>query len=402
MKILHTSDWHLGKKIFSKDRLEEQKVVMKEIVSIANNEAVDMVIVAGDLFDNYSPSSQAQHLLYSTLHDLSNNGTRPVVCIAGNHDSPERVESPEALADVQAIYLLGTPQSKVATFTTTANISVTAGEEGFMELRLPNVQYPVRVIYTPFANHERLKKFLGVEDQDVQLRNELESRWRLLAEKYCDSNGVNLLVTHLFVTKGADDTTAEPDDENSINVGGASAVYVENFPQEVQYVALGHLHRCFKVGSNKVWYSGSPLEYSFAESEQDKYVLISDIEPGCEAITRKVELTSGCKLVNKEFDSVDEACRWLIDNPDVWVYLTVKTDAYLTANEIAMINRSHSKIVTLRPEVSAAGEESVDQHKISDLIHDTDALFADYFKRQKSGLEPNDDIMNLFHEILAK
>lgn len=402
MKILHTSDWHLGKKLLSKDRLEEQKVVMNEIVSIANNEEVDMVIVAGDLFDNYSPSSQAQHLLYSTLHELSNNGSRPVVCIAGNHDSPERVESPEALADVQGIYLLGSPYSKVGEYTTTGDVSVIKSEEGFMELRLPKVEYPVRVLFTPFANHERLKKFLGVEDQDMQLRNELETRWRYLAETYCDDKGVNLLTTHLFVTKGADDPMTEPDDENSINVGGASAVYVENFPPQVQYVALGHLHRCFKVGGGRVWYSGSPLEYSFAESEQDKYVLISDIEPGGEAITRKVELKGGCKLVNKVFDNVDDACSWLTSNPDVWVCLTIKSDTYLTANEISMINRSHDKIVTLRPEILGIDEEESVQHKISDLIHDTDALFVNYFKKQKGGQEPNEDIMKLFHEILAK
>ena len=402
MKILHTSDWHLGKKLLSKDRVEEQKEVMNEIVSIANKEEVDMVIVAGDLFDNYSPSSQAQHLLYSTLHELSNNGSRPVICIAGNHDSPERVESPEALADVQGIYLLGSPQSKVKEYVTGGGVSVVKSEEGFMELVLPNVQYPVRVLYTPFANHERLKKFLGVEDQDIQLRNDLETRWRGLAEKYCDDKGVNLLVTHLFVTNGVDDTIEEPDDENSINVGGASAVYVDNFPPQVQYVALGHLHRCFKVGGGRVWYSGSPLEYSFAESEQDKYVLVSDIDPGTEVVTRKVLLTGGCKLVSKVFDNVDDACRWLTENPDVWVYLTIKTDTYLTANEIAMINQSHSRIVTLRPEVLGVDEEEGVQYKISELIHDTDALFTDYFKKQKGGQEPNDDIMKLFHEILAK
>ena len=402
MKILHTSDWHLGKKLVDKDRQEEQEKVMDEIIGIADSEGCDMVIVAGDLFDTYSPSSVAQRLFYSTIQRLTANGTRPVICIAGNHDSPERVESPEALADVSGIFLLGYPNSTPEVFQTHNGIEVTRADEGFMELLLPQLPYPIRIIFTPFANGERLKTFLGVDNADATLRETLEAKWQTLAEKYCNTDGVNLLTTHQFVTHGVDDTDSrEPDDENIINVGGTSAIYLENIPKEVQYVALGHIHRCYRVGNHEVWYSGSPLEYSFAESEQEKYVLVSEIEPRGQAKTKKIPLRNGYKLVCKTFDTVDEACLWLKQNPDVWVDLTMNTETFMTVAETKAIYESHNKIVNLRPAVKSTGDNKSDTSNISELVKDKDALFAKFFEL-KTSQKPNDDIMNLFHEIMAK
>ena len=98
MKILHTSDWHLGKRLEEFSRLEEQKAVMQEICEIAEREQADAVIVAGDLFDTFNPPTEAIDLLYKTLKRLTANGRRPVIAIAGNHDSPDRIEAPDPLA----------------------------------------------------------------------------------------------------------------------------------------------------------------------------------------------------------------------------------------------------------------------------------------------------------------
>ena len=98
MKILHTADWHLGKKLETIPRIEEQKTVLEEICEIADREAVHAVLVAGDLFDTFNPSSEAEELLYKTLKRLSKNGRRAVIAIAGNHDSPKHIEAPDPLA----------------------------------------------------------------------------------------------------------------------------------------------------------------------------------------------------------------------------------------------------------------------------------------------------------------
>ena len=124
MKILHTADWHLGKKLEQFSRLPEQKEVMQEIITIADKEEIDVVIIAGDLFDNFNPSNESIELFYSTLKELTNNGSRLVVAIAGNHDSPERIEAPDPLARANGIILTGYPHTVVPKFELESGIKV--------------------------------------------------------------------------------------------------------------------------------------------------------------------------------------------------------------------------------------------------------------------------------------
>ena len=98
MIILHTSDWHLGKRLDEFSRIEEQNEVLQEICDIADNENANVIIIAGDLFDTFNPPTEAVELFYKTLKKLSKNGNRAVIALAGNHDSPERIEAPDPLA----------------------------------------------------------------------------------------------------------------------------------------------------------------------------------------------------------------------------------------------------------------------------------------------------------------
>src|SRR5512140_674864 len=116
MKILHTSDWHLGKHLDEYSRLEEQQRVLDEICMIVDKDQVNAVIVAGDLFDTFNPAVEAVDLFYRTLKKLSANAWRAVICIAGNHDSPERIEAPDPLARECGIIFSGLPETEVNSF----------------------------------------------------------------------------------------------------------------------------------------------------------------------------------------------------------------------------------------------------------------------------------------------
>ena len=107
MKILHTADWHLGKKTDDLDRSEELKDVLAQIVSIAREKEVDMVIIAGDVYDSFVPSSDAENLFYRTISELSNDGNTAVVVISGNHDDPKRLSNAGVFASKFNIYLVG-------------------------------------------------------------------------------------------------------------------------------------------------------------------------------------------------------------------------------------------------------------------------------------------------------
>ena len=404
MKLLHTSDWHLGKRLDDFSRLEEQQAVLNEICEIADRENVDAVLVAGDLFDTFNPPTEAVDLFYKTLKRLAGNGCRPVIAIAGNHDSPDRIEAPDPLARECGIIFAGYPNSAVTPFDLESGLKVLKSDEGFMEIQLPETSIPLRILFTPYASEYRLKTFLGQENNEEELRTILEQKWQNLAEKYCDKKGVNVSVSHLFVVKKGDELPEEPEEEKPIlYVGGAQAIYIENIPKQIQYTALGHLHRmhCVDEKPCPVYYSGSPLSYSFAEANQEKYVLIVEVEPGKTAKVHELELSSGKRLLRKRAAGLEEALSWLTENQDVLVELTLVTETFLTAMERRQLNAVHRGIVSIIPEVSNTESSIGGQQKQIDLSRSMEDLFRDYFKHEK-GQEPNNDLMNLFTEILAE
>lgn len=404
MKLLHTSDWHLGKRLEDFSRIEEQQLVLQEICDIADLEQVHAVIVSGDLFDTFNPPTEAVDLFYKTLKRLTNNGKRPVIAIAGNHDSPDRIEAPDPLARECGIIFTGFPNSVVPTFELESGLKVLQSTEGFLELRIPGTSEPLRLLLTPYANEFRLKTFLGHEDSEEELRILLQDKWKELATKYCDDCGINILATHLFVMKNGGDQLEEPADEKPIlHVGGAQIIYSANIPTQIQYTALGHLHRMNKIDSAPcpVYYSGSPLSYSFAEANQKKYVLLIDAQPGEEVHVREVELTKGRKLLRKRAEGIEEALEWLSENPDCLVELTMVTETYLTAHDRKRLGGAHNGIVTIIPEVKNATGMSSGSKKNIDLSKNMEELFADYFMHTK-GQAPNAELMALFTELLAE
>ena len=403
MKILHSSDWHLGKKLDNFSRYNEQINVLDEIVRISNNENVDAVIIAGDLFDTYNPPTESVELFYKTLKKLSKNGKRPVIAIAGNHDSPDRIEVPDALARELGIILAGYPNSKIRKFTNDLGIDLINSDEGFIELKIAYIKYPLRVILNPYANQFRIKSFLGVENTEDELRTVLQNEWTKLSDKYCDNKGVNLLVSHMFFVNEGEKIPDEPEDEKPIlHVGGVQAIYPKNIPKNIQYVALGHLHRKQTV-SNKpcpIVYSGSPISYSFSEANQQKFVSIVDVEPNSEAKIRFVELIAGKKLERKKFDDIDVAVSWLEDNKNSLVELTIVSENYLTAEERKRLKNAHENIITIIPEVKSA-VMNVNRGVGIDISKSIDELFVDFFMHKK-GQKPNKELIDLFKEINAK
>ncbi|MBO4958266.1 exonuclease SbcCD subunit D [Butyricimonas sp.] len=402
MRILHTSDWHLGKRLNDRERAGEQVAVMDEIVRVADEEAVDAVIVAGDLFDTFNPPVEAIELLYRTLHRLARGGQRLVVAIAGNHDSPDRVDSPDVLARESGIFFAGNPMIVSRETRTEGGVMLVRSDEGFAEFRLPGFDYPLRVLLTPYTNGQRAKRYMGAEDADEGLRVFLRDHWAGVADKYCDTEGVNLLVAHLFMAREGGELPEEPEDERPINIGGADAVYTLLIPPAMQYAALGHLHRWQTVDMEPcpAVYSGSPLSYSFSEAEQDKYVTLVNLEPGGPACVTKRRLTSGRPLVRRRFEGVEAALQWLAEHPDTWVELTVATDTFLTAQEVKSLHAAHDGIVCIIPDVRDAFLVNDRVASIHDLRSDVNALFAEYF-RQRKGQEPNEEIMSLFREALS-
>lgn len=399
MKILHTADWHLGKRLDHFSRMEEQIQVMEEIVQIADQQQVDVVIVAGDLFDTFNPSVDAIELLYRTLKRLTNDGKRPVIAIAGNHDSPDRIDAPDPLARECGILMIGHPDAIIQNLQL-EHFEVQNSAPGFFELLLPKYSYPLRIVHTPYANEIRLKQYLGESNKETALNDALKQRWFDIAEQYCDSKGVNVLTAHLYMMKRGGERPEEPEGEKPIMIGNADMIYTDCIPDAIQYTALGHLHgyRNIETPEKPIVYSSSPICYSFSEAGQKKYVAIVDLEPGEVPVLNRVELTKGRQLYRKTFAEVEAAAAWLRENPHSLVELTMETDTFLTADERKLIYQSHDGIIYLYPKVKKMEIQETEDKSIN-IAQDIDILFKDYFSTKNKGQAPNDEIMQLFNEI---
>ena len=399
MKILHTADWHLGKKLDRFSRLEEQVLVLNEIVEIADEQNVDLILIAGDLFDNFNPSVEATELFYKTLKRLSLNGKRPVIAISGNHDSPNLIDAPDPLARECGIILIGHPKAKITPFEL-EYFKISNAAAGFIELQLKSLNFPVRILHTPYANEIRLKEYFG-ENKEEELNKVLAENWSEIADEFCDKNGVNLLMAHLYMNKKGAPIIDEPEGEKPIKIGNATLIYSDIIPAQIQYTALGHLHGFRNIGTTEkpVVYSSSPLCYSFSEAGQTKYVSIIEAKPNKEVSYEKLPLKNGKELVRKTFDSVEKTIEWLNENPYSLVELTLESETFLKAEERKMIYQSHNGIVHLIPKVK---NQEFNENKLQEinLNQDIQLLFNDYFKSKNGGQEANEELIDMFNEIL--
>lgn len=404
MKILHTADWHLGKRLQEYSRLEEQKLVLDEICQIADRENIDLVLLAGDIFDSFNPAHEAVELLYKTLRRLSKNGTRPILAISGNHDSTQFVEAPDPLARELGIFFYSRYDSVIPCGKLDSGVKILKSESGFVEIQLPQVDFPVRVILAPYANEVSLRTYLGEENREEEFRKVLSSKWQDLADRHCDEQGLNLFVGHFFFMKEGEKAESEPESERPIlHVGGTQALFTQNIPSQIQYAALGHLHRYQVVSHDSipVVYSSSPLAYSFSEADQEKKVVIIEAQAGQPVNYLPIGLTQGRPLFRVKFDNLAETLAWLEANPYCFVEITFVADESIDAATRKAIMKAHDGIVSLIPQLKNTGVQDSFSLHVDDLGKDMETLFRMYCQSEK-GQEPNAQLLGLFKEIISQ
>jgi len=405
---------------------------MARICQIADEQDIDLILIAGDVFDHFNPDTASVELFYQTLRKLTKGGTRPVIAIAGNHDSGERLSAPDPLARSMGIFLVGqpfgpslrlrsgqaTPLRDQKTSVLENGITVCDFNNGLLEISFENAGpstalrdlgsgdgSTVRIIATPYTNEFRLKQALLEEDKEKELRQVLQSRWKALTELEGEAD-FNLLMTHLFVVKQGEALPEEPSDEKPIlHVGGTQAVFTSNFPDKLDYAALGHLHGFREVGGKNypICYASSPLQYSFGESGKTGQVVIVTLEKDQKTQVEPIALEVGKPLLRYNADGVSDALQWLQSHPDALVELTLKTEAFLTAKDRQTLHEAHEGIVQIIPELSHSTQSAVEGHygsvETPDLTLSREELFYQYFEN-RHGQAASEDIKALFKEIL--
>jgi exonuclease SbcD len=281
MRALHTSDWHLGKVLKGVDRLPEQRAVMAEIVGIAAAEGVDLVVVAGDVFESAAPPPDAQQLAFETLLALRATGA-DVVVIAGNHDNADAFEAVRPVFGAAGITVLG------------RTCLPDAG--GVLRLAAARTGEPVQVALLPFTSQRGIVRAADLFTGNASTANDryAERVARIVARLAAgfDGDTVNLLVVHGTVT-GARFGGGEREAQSIFDYH----VPADVFPITGSYVALGHLHRTQEVPARcPAWYSGSPIAVDFGEEAASPSVLLVDAAPGKPARVSRVELRQPRRL----------------------------------------------------------------------------------------------------------
>jgi exonuclease SbcD len=276
VKLLHTSDWHVGKTLRGESRLDEHRRVLAEIAAIAQDEAVDLVLVTGDLFDSAAPAPDAQRVVWDALLALRATGAE-VVAIGGNHDNQHAFDAWAPLFAAAGITLLG---------------HATRPELGGV-VEFSAAGAPVVCVLVPFVSQRYAVRTEQLLELDAAAAAGLYSeRMRMLVQTLCGafrSDAVNLLAVHAFV-RGGKLGGGERDAQTVFDYGIEAA----HFPTAANYVALGHLHRAQRMAAPApAWYAGSPIQVDFGEGADAKHVLLVETAPGVPSKVEQRVLTSG-------------------------------------------------------------------------------------------------------------
>ena len=283
MKLLHTSDWHVGKAIRGHSRSDEHRAVLDEIVSVAAREAVDLVVVAGDLFETAAPTAESEAIVYETFLRLSQ--VAPVVAISGNHDNPRRLMAVAPLLQLGRVTMVTEPLAPSAGGVIDVEVGAGTG-----------TVTTVRLALLPFVSQRGIVRaddlMSDAAFQNAQLYADRMYRVVGALSESFSPETVNVFVGHAFVQGGA-----AGGGERLAHLADEYSVPTTAFPPTATYVALGHLHRPQVVrGATAIHYCGSPLQLDFGEEAQAKQVNVVELEPGLPAKVRAVLLDSGRPL----------------------------------------------------------------------------------------------------------
>ncbi|MGI5248826.1 exonuclease SbcCD subunit D [Actinacidiphila glaucinigra] len=362
MRLLHTSDWHLGRSFHRVGLLDAQAAFIDHLVATARAERVDVVLVAGDVYDRALPSLPAVELFDDALHRLAALGV-PTVMISGNHDSARRLGVASGLIDRAGIHLRTDPAG-------CATPVVLADEHG-----------PVALYGLPYLEPALVREEFTLDRAGhTEVLSAAMTRVRAdLAARPAGTRSV--VLAHAFVAGGA-----PSDSERDITVGGVAAVPADVF-EGIDYVALGHLHGCQTI-SDRVRYSGSPLAYSFSEADHRKSMWLVDLGADGSVAAERVDCP-----VPRPLARLRGRLGELLEDPEharhegSWVEATL-TDPHRPHEPMARLRKRfpHALALAFEPERTDAGARASYAQRLRGR---TDRQIAEDFVTHVRGTGPD-------------
>lgn len=378
MKILHTSDWHIGKRLIRRDRSEEFRSVLGEIAEICKSEDVELCLIAGDVFDTYTPSAEAESIFFEAITKIAKHSA--VLIISGNHDDYVRLTASAALAEEHGIYIVGNNLRAIKCGVSGKCYPVKSGEGYAIFENIKGEQVYVNTL--PYPNEARFKE--GKTDETFE---EKMSRWIALGEQGKVKQIPSVFLAHIFVCGGS-----ASESEREIDLGGARLVPVAALP-ECDYVALGHLHKRQSL-SDKIFYSGSIMRFAFDECNAVKSVNVFELDGSGLHDFKQIELKKIKNLVRLQALSAEDGLDLLNRNAEAYVELTLNLNKPLTRTQISELSKCEN-LVSLKTEVEN-GEvvANVQTRKGKSAAE----LFNDFYNAKYSAM-PSEELKALFLEM---
>jgi exonuclease SbcD len=377
MRILHTGDWHVGRTLHRRQRLDEAREVLAEVIEITERQAVDLVLVCGDVFEHYAPSAEAEQIVYRTLLALRRTGS-DVVVIAGNHDNARRLAAVEEVFGATGVRLV--PDVRRPDAGGVIELQARSGERAQVAC-LPWI--PERLLFGA-------DEMMGLQPEPYQAYAEHIPRVINALCRPLDPAAVTLLAGHLFISG-----SRLGGGERELTTGQIFAVSPASLPTTVQYIALGHVHRPQEVpgAATPARYAGSLLQLDFGEAAQDKSVTIVDAEAGRPVRTREIALTRGRRL-EELTGTLEELETMSADCGDAWLRVTLRCDG----PQPGLADRVR-EILPNALEVRLDYERQDPERRAQELRRLTPHQLFERYYREAHGTVPAEPVAKLFDEL---
>lgn len=383
MKILHTADWHIGQRLHERSRLDEHAQFLDWLLETIQERKVDLLLVSGDIFDTSLPSAEATNLYYRFLYRLFDETEAYAVITAGNHDSARHLEAPREFLKMGRIHVVGLAAEVsecVFSFPPDDPRVTVAAVPYLSETELPHVSYETEIERND-RYRERLKSFYT--DCVSVMPAELPK----------------ILMGHLFVQGGH-----VTDSERNIQIGGATAIHTNDFPDGVDYVALGHLHRpqTIKGTAYPIRYSGSPIPLRFNETGYSKKVYLLELsEAGSLGRDEDIEIPvfkELCTVEGDEDSTLWEAQMGTWNGKYIQVKLKLNQPTVGIGDKIRQaFSERGGKVLSVEvelPEATPGPQISVEDMKRPEEI------FEQFYKAKFEGESPEATLTQTFSELL--
>ncbi len=392
MKILHTSDWHIGHKLYEKSREKEHKFFFQWLYQFIKENRVELLLVSGDIFDTAIPSNASLKLYYDFLISLQNTICKSIIIIAGNHDSPNTLEAPKKLLNA-------------------LNISVI----GKVDNNLDKIIFPINgtniiVVAVPFLRDRDIRNAISNENFNkinIRYKRALVNYYNKLAKRCQEINNNNFFIAmgHLFATN-----TIVSRSESNIYLGGVGDISAEDFPKIFDYIALGHLHKAQKVGNKEnIRYSGSPIPLGFNEAKKNSKVILLDVNNNNIDSIKEIIVPKFRDIIsiNTNIDNIETILKNIKKSSNLTPWIDIILE---DRNENLNLNNKIDKIVKdLDLEVLMVSIKNnkkfnyIKDNKISTTLSSLtpEKIFEKKCKEEQFTLEKNIEIKDIFYEILS-